>query len=115
LVAELDVSAHSAARDIKTILVAPGQLGTKLFEGIQTPSNFLAPVVEPVELARVIVKMIEAGQSGQIRLPMYANWIPALAGWPVGIQKLARQLSRMDLTMVNQRKKVGTSEGLKSL
>ncbi|TLD24705.1 short chain dehydrogenase/reductase [Venturia nashicola] len=54
LKAELSCSAHQGAEKIKTVLVTPGQLGTPMFGGLKTPSTFLAPIVEPVELAKEI-------------------------------------------------------------
>ena len=75
--AELNSSstAPEGAESIRTILVTPGQLSTNLFQGVETPSSFLGPVVETVELAREIVKMVDLGMSGEISLPLYARWI----------------------------------------
>ena len=99
--AELRYSEHSSAKNIKTILVAPGQLSTSLFAGLKTPSTFLAPVVEPVELAKEIVKMIDSGLSGEIRLPFYADWIPILQSLPVGLQQVLRNWSGLDRAMLD--------------
>lgn len=103
--AELYNSQHPGAPNIKTILVAPGQLSTPLFAGIRTPSNFLAPVVEPVELAKEIVQMIDSGCSGEIMLPLYAKWIPLLGALPVGFQRIVRWWSGMDKAMLEFSKK----------
>jgi hypothetical protein len=84
--------------------VAPGQVGTALFAGVSTPSPFLAPVVEPTALAREVVRMLDVGCSGEIRMPLYAAWAPALAGLPAGVQALVRQWSGMDRAMVESRR-----------
>ncbi|KAF4547671.1 Short chain dehydrogenase-like protein 57 [Elsinoe fawcettii] len=65
--------------EIKTILVKPGQLSTPLFKGIDTPNSFLGPVVEPIDLAQAIVAKIDAGQSGVIAMPFYADCIEWLS------------------------------------
>lgn len=92
-------SAPSGAANVRTILVTPGQLSTPLFAGVETPSTFFGPVVEPVELAREIVKMIDAGRSGEISLPLYAGWIDWMFVLPVGMQKIARQVAGVDRAM----------------
>ncbi|KAK3713749.1 hypothetical protein LTR37_008235 [Vermiconidia calcicola] len=92
-------TAPEGAENIRTILVTPGQLNTNLFAGVQTPSSFFGPVVEPVELAREIVRMIDAGESGEISMPFYAKWIEWLHVLPVGLQKMVRRLTGMDRAM----------------
>jgi len=89
----------SGAENIRTILVTPGQLSTSLFSKLITPNPFLAPVVEPVELAREIVRMIDAGESGQISMPLYARWIEWMHVLPAGLQRVALWLSGADRAM----------------
>lgn len=105
--AELGISQHTGAPNIKTVLVAPGQLSTPLFASVQTPSAFLAPIVEPVELAKEVVRVIDSGCSGEIAMPLYARWIPILGALPVSIQRIARGLSGLDKAMLELPKKKG--------
>jgi short-subunit dehydrogenase len=84
------------AKEIKTILVQPGQMGTNMFAGVQTPSNFLAPIVTPAEIAKDIIRLIEKGESGEIALPLYSRYIQILGVLPVGVQHLVRRWSGMD-------------------
>lgn len=86
--------------EIKTILVAPGQLDTPMFKGMKTPSNFLAPVVAPVELAKEIVSMINSGWSGEVCLPLYTRFTPLIAAMPAALQKITKALSGMDQAML---------------
>jgi hypothetical protein len=104
LKAELALSRDPGARLIRTVLVAPGQVGTALFARVRTPSNFLAPVVEPTVLAREIVRVLDAGESGEVRVPLYAAWVPAMAGLPVGVQAVVRRWSGMDRATVEARR-----------
>lgn len=97
---ELRHSEHLAASNIRTVLVAPGQLSTALFGRVNTPSKFLAPLVEPVELAKEIVAMVDSGRSGDIRVPFYAEWIPVLQALPAGLQRIARSWSGLDRAMI---------------
>ena len=92
-------TAPEGAENIRTILVTPGQLSTSLFEGVETPSSFLGPVVEPVELAREMVRMIDAGESGEISMPLYARCINWLHVLPAGFQKVVRGISGVDRAM----------------
>ncbi|KAK5126059.1 hypothetical protein LTR85_011414 [Meristemomyces frigidus] len=103
--AELSSSntAPAGAENIRTILVTPGQLSTSLFAGLETPSSFLGPVVEPVELAREIVRMVDAGESGHISMPLYARCIDWLHILPVGLQRFVRACSGVDRAMEDLR------------
>ncbi|KAJ2894283.1 short-chain dehydrogenase reductase [Zalerion maritima] len=85
--------------EIKTVLVAPGQLSTPLFYGLQTPSSFFAPVVEPVDIAREVVSAIDNGKGGFIAMPLYARWIDWYNVLPASIQRLARAVSGVDTAM----------------
>lgn len=105
LSAELRSSTAAKGSDgIRMILVTPGQLSTSLFAGLETPSSFFGPVVEPVELAREIVRMIDAGESGHISMPFYARWIEWLHVLPVGLQRIVRRLSGIDTAMEGMRR-----------
>jgi short-subunit dehydrogenase len=85
--------------EIKTILVTPGQLSTPMFAGVKTPSSFLAPIVEPVEVAKEIMAAIEGGSSAVLGMPLYARWIHWLDVLPVGVQRMARWASGVDVAM----------------
>ncbi|KAI1498066.1 short-chain dehydrogenase [Biscogniauxia marginata] len=85
--------------EIKTILVTPGQLSTPLFSGVQTPNRFIAPLVEPIEVAKEIIKAIDLGLSDHIGMPLYARWVDWYNVLPVGLQKIARKLSGVDQSM----------------
>lgn len=85
-----------AAKEIRTILVTPGQMSTKMFAGVKTPSNFLAPIVTPAEVGKDIIRLIERGESGEIALPLYSKYIGILGVLPVGIQRIVRSWSGID-------------------
>lgn len=91
--------APQGSENVRTILVTPGQLSTAMFQGVMTPSHFLGPVVEPVDLAREIVEMIARGESGDISLPLYAAWAGIIGVLPASLQRLARWVSGMDVAM----------------
>lgn len=82
--------------DIKTVLVTPGQLSTPLFSGVQTPNSFVAPIVEPVEVAKEVIKAIDGGSSDNLSMPLYSRWIQWLNVLPVGVQRIARWVSGVD-------------------
>ena len=91
--------APAGSENIRTILVTPGQLGTSLFAGVKTPSSFLGPVVEAVELAREIVRVVDAGESGEISLPLYAGWVCLLEALPRSLKRVVRWASGVDGAM----------------
>ncbi|KAF2277166.1 NAD(P)-binding protein [Westerdykella ornata] len=91
-----ELAQHPHGADIKTILVSPGQMSTKMFEGVKTPSNFLAPVIAPTDVAKEILRLVERGESGEVVMPLYARWISVFGVLPAGVQKVVRRLSGVD-------------------
>ena len=91
-----ELAQHPDGKEIKTILVTPGHMSTKLFAGVKTPSNFLAPIVAPVDIAKGILKLIEKGESGEVAVPLYSQYIQILGLLPVGVQTLIRRWSGID-------------------
>ncbi len=85
--------------EIRTILVTPGQLSTPLFYGVQTPNAFLAPMVEPVEVAKEIISAIDSGKAEHIAMPLYARWMAWYNVLPLGLQQLVRRLAGVDSAM----------------
>jgi hypothetical protein len=71
-------------------------MSTKMFEGVETPSNFLAPVVAPTDVAKEILRLIEKGESGEVAVPLYARWVSVFGVLPVGVQALVRRWSGVD-------------------
>ncbi|CZT17321.1 related to a retinal short-chain dehydrogenase/reductase [Ramularia collo-cygni] len=92
-------SAPEGAENIRMVLVTPGQLSTQLFAALDTPTNFFGPVVETVELAREIVRMVDAGESGEISMPLYTRWVEWNSILPASVQKLLRMISGIDQAM----------------
>jgi len=70
LTAELGLSSP-----IKTTLVVAGQMYTPLFYGVETPNTFIAPIVEPLDVARQVVQAIENRQGGEIYAPWYVGYM----------------------------------------
>jgi short-subunit dehydrogenase len=84
------------AAEIKTILVTPGQMSTKMFADVKPPSNFFGPTATPAELGKNIIKLIERGESGEIAIPLYSQYVGFFMILPAGIQRLVRQWSGLD-------------------
>ncbi|KAK8255363.1 hypothetical protein HDK77DRAFT_460474 [Phyllosticta capitalensis] len=101
LIAELKQSPNRGARNIRTILVTPGQLATPLFASLTTPSNFFGPVVEPVEVAKEIMKMVDAGEGGEISFPLYACFIEWMNVLPASVLWVVRSMAGVDTAMKN--------------
>jgi short-subunit dehydrogenase len=84
---------------VKTLLVCPGQLYTPLFFGVHTPSYFLAPVLEPVAVAREILKAVEANEGGEWYGPWYVQFLWCVRGLPSSLAWLVRWLGGVDRAM----------------
>ncbi|KAF2840031.1 NAD(P)-binding protein [Patellaria atrata CBS 101060] len=92
---------YPGAKYIKTLLVSPGQLATPLFDGLKTPSSFLAPVLEPVEVAKEIIRMVERGEGGEIVTPFYSKWVPWMTVLSPGVRDLLIRWSGRDKAIFN--------------
>ena len=77
-----EASKDSYPQHIRTILVTPGQLSTRLFDRIKSPSQFLGPAVPPTALAKEIVQAVDGGTNAQISQPLYAKCV-SLGIWSV--------------------------------
>ncbi|RAK71321.1 NAD(P)-binding protein [Aspergillus fijiensis CBS 313.89] len=93
---EAELRASGDDDKVKMILVEPGQISTPLFQSVQTPNRFFAPVLEPVHVAQEIVSAIDSGRGAVIRLPTFAMLVNWYAVMPAGLQRLARYMSGID-------------------
>lgn len=105
-----EIAQHPAGAEIKTILVTPGQMSTKMFAGVKTPSNFLAPIVAPVDIAKEIIRLVEKGESGDVAVPLYSRWVQVLGVLPVGVQTLIRRWTGVDRAMAGFAKSAALGE-----
>lgn len=94
------------AKEIKTILVTPGQMSTQMFADVKPPSAFFAPTATPAELAKNIIKLIERGESGEVAIPLYSHYVGFFFVLPVGIQRLIRRWSGLDTAVAASKKPV---------
>ncbi|KAI1625422.1 7-alpha-hydroxysteroid dehydrogenase [Exophiala viscosa] len=93
---------------VKTLLVEPGQLDTQLFADKTTVpfyAHFFGPVVEAKDIAKEIVRRIERGDGGSIRLPFYAKFMPYFGVMPGTVQLMFRWFSGIDGAMLPVDKK----------
>lgn len=102
LTAELASHPNKQVRNrLKTLLVEVGQMDTSLFAShtsLPWYANFFGPKLEAKDVAMEIVRKVERGEGGVIRMPFYAKCI-GLGVWavlPGSIQKLARWWSGID-------------------
>jgi short-subunit dehydrogenase len=84
---------------VKTILVETGQIDTDLFRGVKTPSNFFGPILDTREVAKEVVKLIDNGDGGLVRMPAYARFIDWYLVLPAGLQMVARWASGIDVAV----------------
>jgi len=84
---------------VKTILVETGQIDTELFRNVETPSNFFGPILDTREVVKEIVRLIDGGESGLVRMPAYARWIEWYGVLPAGLQRAVRWASGIDVAL----------------
>lgn len=80
---------------IKTLLVCPGQMETKMFLSVKTPQKTFAKL-DAVQVALKIMNALEHGKRGEMRLPLYAKFIPVFRASPWPIVEAMRVLSGID-------------------
>ena len=76
-----------------------GQMYTPLFYGVRTPSTFLAPVIEPLDIARQIVLAVEERRGGEIYAPWYVGWMWVMRAIPVSFAWFVRWVGGVDSAM----------------
>lgn len=86
----------SIYKDVKALLVCPGQLGTSMFSDVKTPSEYIAPIVSPEKLAVKIVKRICKAKTSTIYSPTYVRYLPLMNAIPISWARLARKISGVD-------------------
>lgn len=87
------------APQIKTVLVATGQLDSALFSDVKLrgwSQRFMGPVVGAGEVAVKIVALLDKGTSGEVRLPAYAAWVAWMGVLPMGAMRVLRRWSGID-------------------
>lgn len=91
----IEVAAHK--NTTRLLLVASGQLDTRMFGDVKPSNQFFAPMISHVDLARRITASVFSGRQGVLYLPFYANFLPAVRCMPYSWQQLARHVSGMDV------------------
>lgn len=82
---------------VKTMLVCPGQLDTKMFSDINVSSSVLAPVVSQLKLGEKVVKKISKGKSSTVYSPAYVRYLPIMRALPTPIAEVARKWAGVDV------------------
>ncbi|KAJ9614479.1 hypothetical protein H2200_002616 [Cladophialophora chaetospira] len=101
-------SDHTIFSRVKLLLVEPGMLSTQLFSDITSVpwyANFFGPVLEAKDVAKEIVKWVERGDGGVIRMPFYAKCVPLLSVVPGSVQRVVRWWSGIDTAIVEREKR----------
>lgn len=54
---------------VRATVVCPSIVSTEMFTGLVSPSNFVAPVLRPEEVAKAVVEALWAGEARHIDMP----------------------------------------------
>lgn len=83
-------------------------LSTHLFSEItRLPwyAHFFGPVLEAKDVAKEILRYVERGDGGVIRMPFYAKCVPLLGLLPGAVQGCVRWWCGIDRAIVSREKK----------
>lgn len=84
---------------VKTLLIETGQLDTNLFAAktsLPFYAEFFGPILQANKVAKEILKTIERGDGGVIRMPFYAKLMPLYPALPGIFQIVVRWFSGID-------------------
>lgn len=87
---------HELRPRIRVLYITPGQLDTRMFASIETPSDFLSPVVSAVDLASSIFNAVVKGRQGEVSMPFYAKLLPYALCLPQSIIDIMRAVIGID-------------------
>lgn len=83
-------------QNIRMLLVNLGQLDTVLFENVQPPREFLAPVLSHKNVSGAIFRRISSGVGGEMVMPMYGRYLGLLRVVPFFVADILRWASKVD-------------------
>lgn len=81
---------------VKTLLLCPGHMKTHMFLSILTPLAYLAPELDPAMVASFLIEALRLGRRGEIKIPLYARFLPVLRAFPWPISEAARSTFNLD-------------------
>ncbi|CCG81926.1 Related to a retinal short-chain dehydrogenase/reductase [Taphrina deformans PYCC 5710] len=96
----LTVELARSRPQMRTLLITPGQIDTALFQHVRNPSQFLAPTLDVLDLARDIVHKIETREAGEFGAPLYAGFLGLLRVLPSGLVQAIRHWSGVDRAVI---------------
>ena len=82
--------------NVRTLLVLPGQLNTRMFSGFKPPRQFWAPTLDTAQLSEDIIQYCESGQRGTLNEPFYTYFAHILMSLPYVLQIWIRNFSQID-------------------
>src|SRR6266511_3056890 len=80
------------AKNIRTTLVCPGHLQTKMFDGVRIKYPFITPTLAPLDLVKKIITSLDKNQGQDILTPYYVNLVPILKTLPNFIHDLVHKV-----------------------
>jgi len=88
---------------IRTTLVLPGHINTRMFSKMSLPKsklyNFLVPSLQPIDVTKAIIASLDERHSKTIYMPFYSNFTGLLNLTPSFIRDLAQWFSGADYAM----------------
>ncbi|KAH9820757.1 hypothetical protein DFH28DRAFT_884161 [Melampsora americana] len=96
---ELDSRYHCPR--VRTTLVCPGRLETKMFEKLRPQNKFFLPQVAPHDLAKLIIQSLDSHLSSDIYVPVYTGWMWIIRGLPSWAKDFAHWIVGSNEAMMN--------------
>jgi len=89
--------------EIRTTLVCPGHVHTRMFQNVATPTSaffrFFCPSLQPVSVVKRIIASIDDRHSQKILLPFYVNFIPFVQMLPSFLRDFFQWTTDADYAM----------------
>jgi hypothetical protein len=81
-------------------VICPGMIETGMFHGVSMTMRHITPPLATEEVSDAMIKSLETGISGDVKLPTYANFIGAVArGFPIEVVDWVREFTNANKEM----------------
>lgn len=90
---------HTVRPSTRVLCLTLGQLDTRMFSAVHTPSEFWSPVMRAAPLSKFVYDQIIAGRTGELVLPLYGRLLLLLPLLPRSLVELLRRWVGIDTAM----------------
>ncbi|EGF99603.1 uncharacterized protein MELLADRAFT_45702 [Melampsora larici-populina 98AG31] len=97
----LELDHRHQCSGVRTTLVSPGRLETKMFGALRPQNRFLFPQVAPHDLAKLIIQTLDSNEGKEIWVPVYSKLTWVFKGFPSWAKDLAHWFAGSNEAMMD--------------